>query len=83
MRDVFEAVRCGNTDTLSSIIQGLDLTSSGALYIGPTQIYKSQTVHKQTQDIEPICWLNPFRPEFTIVIFIHYKPRIDVAILDL
>ena len=27
--------------------------------------------------------LNPFEPEFTIVIFIHYKPRIAVAILDL
>ena len=27
--------------------------------------------------------VNPFRPEFTIVIFIHYKPRIAVAILDL
>ena len=27
--------------------------------------------------------INPFRPEFTIVIFIHYKPRIAVAILDL
>ena len=27
--------------------------------------------------------LNPFGPEFTIVIFIHYKPRIAVAILDL
>ena len=26
---------------------------------------------------------NPFRPEFTIVIFIPYKPRIDVAILGL
>ena len=26
---------------------------------------------------------NPFRPEFTIVIFIHYKPRIAAAILDL
>ena len=25
--------------------------------------------------------INPFRPEFTIVI--HYKPRIAVAILDL
>ena len=25
---------------------------------------------------------NPFKPEFTIVIFIHYKPRIAVAILD-
>ena len=25
---------------------------------------------------------NPFEPEFTIVIFTHYKPRIAVAILD-
>ena len=28
-------------------------------------------------------WFNPFKPEFNIVIFIHYKPRIAVAILDL
>ena len=27
--------------------------------------------------------LNPLKPEFTITIFIHYKPRIAVAILDL
>ena len=27
--------------------------------------------------------VNPFKPEFTIVISIHYKPRIAVAILDL
>ena len=27
--------------------------------------------------------INPFNPEFTIVIFIHYKPRIPAAILDL
>ena len=26
--------------------------------------------------------LNPFKPEFTIVIFIHYKPQIAVAILN-
>ena len=26
---------------------------------------------------------NPFKPEFTIVIFIHYKPRIAVSIPDL
>ena len=26
---------------------------------------------------------NPFNPEFTIVIFIHYKPRIAAAILAL
>ena len=30
------------------------------------------------------CYLvNTFKPEFTIVIFIHHKPRIAVAILDL
>ena len=28
-------------------------------------------------------FINPFKPDFTIVIFIHYKPRIAVAILDL
>ena len=27
--------------------------------------------------------LDPFKPEFTIVIYIHYKLRIAVAILDL
>ena len=26
---------------------------------------------------------NSFKPEFTIVIFIHYKPRIAAAILGL
>ena len=29
------------------------------------------------------CVFNPFKPEFTIVIFVDYKPRIAVAILDL
>ena len=34
--------------------------------------------------IRYIVWyINPFKPEFTIVIFIHYKPPIAVAILDL
>ena len=27
--------------------------------------------------------VDPFKPEYTIVIFIHYKPRIVVAIPDL
>ena len=41
-----------------------------------------------------VCWeilsskyrilrVNLFKPDFTIVIFIHYKPRIAAAILDL
>ena len=33
--------------------------------------------------IKALKYFNPFKPEFTIVIFIHYKPRIAVAILDL
>ena len=28
-------------------------------------------------------YFNPLKPEFTFVIFIHYKPRIAAAILDL
>ena len=31
----------------------------------------------------PVTYVNPFRPEFNIVIFIQYKPRIALAILDL
>ena len=31
---------------------------------------------------EPFHPLNPCEPDFTIVIYIHYKPRIAVAILD-
>ena len=30
-----------------------------------------------------ICYLNLLKPEFAIVIFIHYKPRIAVTIFDL
>ena len=33
--------------------------------------------------IYPAPAVNPFRPKFNIVIFIHYKPRIAAAILDL
>ena len=28
-------------------------------------------------------YITPFKPEFTIVLFIHYKPRIAVAIFNL
>ena len=39
---------------------------------------------KQIKNDYSRAWqLNPFRPEFTIIIFIHYKPRIAIAILDL
>ena len=36
--------------------------------------------HESQTSVYP---LNPFEPEFTFVIFIHYKPRIAIAILDL
>ena len=39
------------------------------------------TTDIQRQLFNPL--INPFNPEFTIVIFIHYKPWIAVAILDL
>ena len=45
--------------------------------------------YKQKSEVQGLnkkTWLNsvnPFKPEFIIVIFIHYKPRIAVAILDL
>ena len=34
----------------------------------------------QIRNAEYYSCLNPFKPDFTIVIFIHYKPRIAVAI---
>ena len=40
-------------------------------------------MHTLTTEINNSDKINPFRPEFTIVIFLHYKPRIAVAILDL
>ena len=30
-----------------------------------------------------LCLIDPFKPELNIVIFMQYKPRIAVAILDL
>ena len=36
-----------------------------------------------TVDDNSVLKVNPFKPEFTIVIYIHYKPRIALAILNL
>ena len=41
-----------------------------------------QGLHSIVQ-VNLILNLTIFKPEFTIVIFIHYKTRIAVAILDL
>ena len=38
--------------------------------------------HMQVQWHGDVTWLNPFKPELTIVIFIQYKPRIADAILS-
>ena len=49
----------------------------------------AHTKHHSQIHINPLLLItthvvfNPFKPEFIIVIFIHYKPRIAVAILDL
>ena len=39
--------------------------------------------NQELKEFVEILFLNPFKPGFTIVIFIHYKPRIAVAILAL
>ena len=44
--------------------------------------YISELVIVEAHDVIPILF-NPLKPEYIIVIFIHYKPRIAVAILDL
>ena len=44
--------------------------------------FKTQ-MQRHLSNLSRATLVNPFNPEFTIVIFIHYKPRIAVAILDL
>ena len=49
---------------------------------------RSQRLPQKSQSYEwtwkkHILTFNPFKPEFTIVILIHYKPRIAAAIFDL
>ena len=47
----------------------------------------AKLLHCQKHNVRVRCMYHnlgfPFRPEFIIVIFIHYKPRIAAAILDL
>ena len=46
--------------------------------------FRMQCTHYRCFHISPPdLGINTFKPEFTIVICIHYKPRIAVAILDL
>ena len=44
---------------------------------------RRSTSIEQTLSLSCARAVNPFKPEFTIAIFIHYKPRIAVAILNL
>ena len=46
----------------------------------PQFLYLKSVTHPRSAMMQRF---NPFKTEFTIVIFIHYKPRIAVAILDL
>ena len=39
--------------------------------------------HLSFQLFMALMSINPFKPEFTIAIIIHYKPRVAGAIVDL
>ena len=47
----------------------------------------TSNVDSRSESVKSICCfilrVNPFKPEFNIIIFIQYKPRIAVAIYDL
>ena len=60
---------------------GMAGTAPTALLIVP--LGWAYAVHVQLSVLSSECPFNPFIPELSIVIFIHYKPRIAVAILDL
>ena len=47
------------------------------------QFWQNLKANNKCNNVISNFTLNPFKPEFTIVIFIHYKARIAVAILDL
>ena len=50
---------------------------------GPIYTALPYKVASRAEGVKHVWFFNPFKPEFTIVIFIHYKLRIAVAILDL
>ena len=67
----------------------LDQQKGGMTHIGGAGETFLEIRHRLLQVIKYIdkyvqyIIITPFKPEFTIVIFIHYKPRIAVTILDL
>ena len=73
----------------TEIHNGLGITLNDVITLGYLLKTKRITLHCQQQftpgenKIKYPRVVNPFRPEFTFVIFIHYKTRIAVAIYDL
>ena len=65
----------------SGILFGVKLARNRIYMIQSTQGIKSQAFIDVSEVYD--TRFDPFKPEFTIVIFIHYKSRIAVAILDL
>ena len=61
------------------------LLSCGLLNVQMTLRQLTTSARTQKMYVIPshLLRINPFRPIFAIVIFIHYKRRIAVAILDL
>ena len=52
------------------------------MYVSHTEIYLG-AIDITRKNVIWYLSFNPFKPDFYIIIFIHYKPRIAVAILDL
>ena len=72
--------------TAGTAITELASTAPTGTYsnLGHSTIYEEDKLTKIHDGfISTDIIFNPFKPEFTIVIFIHYKPRIAAAILDL
>ena len=42
-----------------------------------------ELVRELSMQTRGLGYFNPFKPEFTIVIYIHYKPKIAAEILNL
>ena len=62
----------------TQILKGWRVESDGDFHSKNPSCRKIKSVFREVK------WcFNLLKPEFTIVFFIHYKPRIAVAILDL
>ena len=68
-----------NSPWLSSCLY--ETKTKNILFLGDSNSRKATNAFLRT--LEERERFNPFKPEFTIDIFIHYKPRIAVAIFDL